>query len=329
MNFSNWTFKKVTATVLFGAIIFVFAMFGVNNSRNAGDLGGAAAIVEGTPISIAQFRERMNQLEMQYKWMAEMGGEEGKKRFAQQIRYETMRSLVEEEVLTQAAKKEGVLVPDAELTEQIVRLPFLQENGSFKRERYDQFLKYRNMRAEDFETEIRKSAARAKLLGVVQSAFWPTAIETDQFLKDREYQYKIRFLDVSALAAEKDLIEAVNKRSMAGVEQVAKAKGLKWEDIGPFDVSQGAPRLGRAEALLAYLSDTKTSTGLVPFLIDDGVRHFVVDVKSREKNKAFEKRDNLAVAQQVSSEKLQANLGTWLEHETKQTKIQQNSRLLE
>lgn len=333
MNLTNWSFKKVTATILFGAIIFVFAMFGVEN-REMGDLGGSAAIVEGTPISIAQFRERMNQLEMQYKWMAEMGGEEGRKRFAQQLRFEAMRSLVEEEVLSQAAKKEGVLVSDAELSEQILNLPFLQENGGFKRERYDQFLKYRNMRADDFETEIRKSSARAKLLGLVQSAFWPTPAETAQFMKDREYQYKIRFMDVSSLTADKDagskdaVKAAVENKNIGAIDKLAKAKNLKWEEVAPFDLTQGVPRLGRADTLMNYLS-VNSSNGLVPFVVEDGVRQFVVDVKGREKSKIFERKDNLAVAQQVSSEKLQSNLGTWLEHETKQSRIQQNNRLLQ
>lgn len=485
MNFSNWTFKKVTATILFGAIIFVFAMFGVNNSQHLGDLGGAAAIVEGTPISIAQFRERMNQLEMQYKWMADMGGEEGRKRFGQQIRMETMRSLIQEEVLSQAARKEGVLVSDAELREQITRLPFLLDNGAFKRERYDLFLKSRNMRAEDFEQEIRKSSVRSKLIGLAQGAFWPTPEEAQEFIKAREFQYKIRVLDVSQLSpsadkvtnveaknflsnqdnqkqveayyqshtmefaepekvrarhilikvddkrdeaaakktieeiakrlkvedfgtvarqvsedggtkamggdlnyfargqmvdafekvafeakagevsapfrtefgfhimkvedkkaahkmefpeaqtviakkmiAEKAMAEALAKRNMGYIEQAAKSKNLKWEEIGPFDLSQGIPRMNRADTLLAYLSGN-AQNGLVPFVVADGSHRYVVDVKSREKNKNFEKIDMAAIGQQVTSEKLQSNIGLWLEQEAKSTNIKQNSRLLQ
>ena len=484
MNPANWSFKKIVAAILFGAIIFVFAMFGVNTSQ-VSELGGSAAIVEGTPISIAAFRERLNQLEMQYKWMAEMGGEVGRKRFAQQIRMEAMRSLVEEEVLSQAAKKQGVYVPDAELTEQIVRLPFLQENGQFKRELYDNFLKYRNMRAEDFETEIRKSSTRAKLMGVVQGAFWPTPQEAQQFVKDREYQYKIRVVDASQLSlssdkvshaevqsflsnpdnqkkveayynshatefaepekvrarhilikvdesrtdadakkavetikinatkenfavlatknsedggtkakggdleyfaqgqmvdafdkaafnlktgeisepiktefgyhlilvedkkpakkmdlaeaqpviarkmiAEKALDEALARKNMNYVEQIVKAKNLKWEDMGPFDLAQGPNRLGTAANLLSYLS-SNTSTGLVPFVVADGTRRYVVDVSSREKAKNYEKPDMSFVGQQVAAEKLQTNLGEWLEQQSKSSKIQQNTRLLQ
>lgn len=484
MNPANWSFKKIVAAILFGAIIFVFALMGVNNSQMS-DLGGSAAIVEGTPISIAAFRERLSQLEMQYKWMADMGGEAGKKRFAQQIRMEAMRSLVEEEVLSQAARKQGVYIPDAELSEQITKLPFLQENGVFKRERYDQFLKYRNMRAEDFETEIRKSSARAKLMGVVQGAFWPTQSEAEQFVKDREYQYKIRVVDANQLTpaadkisqaevqnflgstdnqkkveayynshatefaepeqvrarhilikvdekrtdadakkaiealranatkdnfatlamqnseddgtktqggdlnyfargqmvdafdkvafdlktgeisaplktefgyhliivedkkpakkmdlkeaepriarkmiAEKSLAEALSRKNLNYVEQMVKAKNLKWEDMGPFDLAQGPARLGTAANLLSYLS-SNSGTGLVPFVVNDGSRRFVVDVRSREKAKNFEKPDMSFVGQQVATEKLQTNLGEWLEQQSKSAKIQQNTRLLQ
>lgn len=485
MNPANWSFKKIVAAILFGAIIFVFAMFGVNNSQHGGDLGGAAAIVEGTPISIAAFRERLNQLETQYKWMADMGGEEGRKRFNQQIRFEALRSLVEEEVLSQAARKQGVYVSDAELRDQIVRLPFLNENGQFRRDRYDQFLQYRNMRAEDFENEIRKTSVRAKLMGAVQGAFWPTKSEAEQFLKDREYQYKVRVLDASQLSggedkvsqaevnaflsspenekkveayynshalefaepekvrarhilvkvddkrsaaeakkiiedarkrvakedfakvamevsedpaskvkggdldyftrgtmvevfdkaafsqkvgevsepiqsefgyhiikvedkkpakkldlaeakpviarkmlAEKSVEQALSHKNLNVIEQMAKSKGLKWEDVGPFDLAQGVPRLGRAESLMAYLSGN-VGTGLVPFVVVDGARRYVVDVRSREKNKNFEKADLNIISQQVAAEKLQSNLSSWLEEQSKNTKIQQNTRLLQ
>ena len=98
--------KNVTATILFGAIILVFVLFGFSGRLGSGGLG-AAAQVNDTLISIASMQAAESNLRQIY---GEMFGND-----ASRLRQEALRGLIDRELMSQAARKSGIVVADGVL----------------------------------------------------------------------------------------------------------------------------------------------------------------------------------------------------------------------
>lgn len=150
------SYKKIFATVLFGIICFSFVFLGLtphgNNSFNG---SGAAAYVNGTPISIADFRERLDYNERQRGQAATGLPAAERNAQAKQIRMRTIEELIDLEVNVQAAKKDGIVAPDSAVRDQIVNIPAFQNEGQFDRTRYDQYLQYTKSSPGEFENKVR------------------------------------------------------------------------------------------------------------------------------------------------------------------------------
>lgn len=150
------SYKKIFATVLFGIICFSFVFLGLtpqgNNSFNG---SGAAAYVNGSPISIADFRERLDYNERQ-KGPAATGLPAAERNAqSKQIRMRTIEELIDLEVNVQAARKDGIVAPDSAVRDQIVNIPAFQNEGQFDRVRYDQYLQYTKSSPGEFENKVR------------------------------------------------------------------------------------------------------------------------------------------------------------------------------
>ncbi len=60
---NNFNVKSWVAAFLFGMIIVVMALFGIQNDRGDDTGGGVAAIVNDKAISIAEYRSRVESIE--------------------------------------------------------------------------------------------------------------------------------------------------------------------------------------------------------------------------------------------------------------------------
>src|SRR5688572_23340029 len=121
--------KGLIAYLMFGAIILVFIGFGVAPDRLSNEATGVAAVVNHTPISLADFRERLQMIERQYQSRMDQIPNAEKQRFNMLLRQRAMEDLIEFEVLVQAARKRGIHVTDEEIRDFIVGIPNFQEDG--------------------------------------------------------------------------------------------------------------------------------------------------------------------------------------------------------
>lgn len=189
--------KNIVAIILFGAIIAVFALFGVT-PHDAGTMqGGAAAVVNKSVISLADYRQTIEQMENQYRMQLDAIPQAQRQEMQKMLQKKALEDLIAYEVIYQTAQDMGFKVSDVEVRDQIMAIPAFQEDGKFRRERYDQYLNATRMKPKDFEDKVRKQALVSRVQKSFTSAFEPVAGEAQKEKLIRETKYNVRFAGFS------------------------------------------------------------------------------------------------------------------------------------
>jgi peptidyl-prolyl cis-trans isomerase D len=130
--------------------VYVGSMSG--GARNRGD---AVATVNGESIPIERYQRR-------YQAYLDAYSRVYRERFsptlAEQLGLpqQAVNDLVQEAVVVQRARAEGLEVSDEELNAQIQAVPAFAENGHFSLPRYQEFLRRRGVSAAAFENDVRR-----------------------------------------------------------------------------------------------------------------------------------------------------------------------------
>jgi peptidyl-prolyl cis-trans isomerase D len=93
---------------------------------------------------------------------------------------QVVSDLVQEALVVQRARTEGLEVSDEELNAQIQAVPAFHEGGRFTLKRYQDFLKRRGMTATSFETEVRRELTRAKIENLVKGGIKVSDAEVER-----------------------------------------------------------------------------------------------------------------------------------------------------
>ncbi len=148
-NAGSWIIK-----VLLGIIVVAFIFMGAGsfNARRASKV----ATVNGDSITVNQYQQAYyNILENLRSQFGNRLNDDMIKMF--NIKQQAIDGLIDTTLLRQAAEKNGLRVPDAELAESITRIPAFQKNGAFDKQRYKILLGQNRLTPESFET-IQKEA---------------------------------------------------------------------------------------------------------------------------------------------------------------------------
>src|ERR1700730_17344340 len=81
---------------------------------------------------------------------------------------QVINELVQEALILQQAKREGITVSDEELRLRIQGIPAFQEDGRFSLDRYKLALKQIRMEPSEFESEIRREMLRQRIEALVK-----------------------------------------------------------------------------------------------------------------------------------------------------------------
>jgi peptidyl-prolyl cis-trans isomerase D len=178
------TWMRRVAPYCLAAVLVAFvvslAYFGASGRSGAG--GQAAVItVDGDPVSAVAFerayRAAVEQARQAFgdRWSDELAR-------TLRLREQVVQRLVEERLVAQRAAREGIVVSDAELAAQIMRIPAFQEGGRFSRERYTRLLALAQppMTPAEFEAELRTELVRQRLQALVTGAAWVSEAELRQ-----------------------------------------------------------------------------------------------------------------------------------------------------
>ncbi len=177
-------------------LIIPFALWGIGEYFS-GDAKTYVAKVNGIAITENDFQ---NAYERQRARLEEMLG--GKidpaliddKRFKQEV----LDSVIEEEVLAQAASDAGFRVSDVQLKTEIEKVENFQANGKFAPELYNQFLRGQGTTVGVFEDRLRRSILVNQLRNSVIGTVLVTSREVDDTLLLSEQQRDVSYVKLLA-----------------------------------------------------------------------------------------------------------------------------------
>lgn len=274
-NAQSWGVK-----IAFGIIILVFVFWGVG-----GLTGGPSTViltVNGEPITIQEFQRKYEQLEQQVRAQYPDLDAAGLK--AMQLKQQLIQNLILENLITQEAKRVGIVVTPVELRKLIESFPaFHNEEGKFDPDAYVRMIKAQRNTPGNFEAELRNNMLMNKLrTDVTAGAFVPEAEVRDLFRYEGErrileyvfypledYTSKVTVDDAQI----KDYYEA-NQASftvppqadveylLIGAEALAAAQNISDAAVSEYYEKNAAqfatPEMVRARHIL-ILSDAKAS----------------------------------------------------------------------
>lgn len=187
----GWTPKGIMALLVFGAIVVVFVFFGYSSSQKMGV--GAAAQVNSTLISAAEFRNESQRLEQMYAPM--FGGNFGGAAQRQFLQQQALESLISGELMAQGAERLGIRATDKEIRDIIVKdIPAFQEDGRFQRDRYLAVLEANRWTAGDFERRVRKDRQTQRFRRLIEDAATPLTLEVQKMKGLRESKRNVEFV---------------------------------------------------------------------------------------------------------------------------------------
>src|SRR5215213_4252971 len=154
--------KKWIMIGLFVLIIPPFALFGVDSYFRGQGSAQSVATVGDYDISEQEYGKALSARQDQLREMA--GGRIDPALLdTPEQRAAVLERMVGQRVLLAHAFKSGLTISPEQLRAYISQAPELQENGQFSKERYQQFLKARNMTAAGFENDLRRNILLSQL----------------------------------------------------------------------------------------------------------------------------------------------------------------------
>jgi peptidyl-prolyl cis-trans isomerase D len=175
-------FRGLKLILLFVIVAFIatsFLYFGSDSLRSGNARSNALASVNGEEIPPARFqRVQRNYIEYYRRAYQQNITPEMAERLG--LTQQVINDLIQEALVLQQAKREGITVSDNELRLRIQSIPAFQEEGRFSRERYLAQLKQARIEPSEFENEVRREMLRQKMEAIVKDGIKVSDAEVEQ-----------------------------------------------------------------------------------------------------------------------------------------------------
>ncbi|MBI2159364.1 MAG: SurA N-terminal domain-containing protein [Candidatus Rokubacteria bacterium] len=268
---------QVGLLVVVAAFIASLFLFG-SSGLNGGGGRDSVATVNGESIPFERYQRR-------YQAYVEAYAQIYRDRFSQELAerlglpQQVVSDLVQEAVIVQRARAEGLDVSDEELNAQIQAFPAFQENGRFTLRRYQEFLKRRGLTPVAFETDIRRELTRLKVEGAVRGGVKVSPVEVEHAFVLRREEIRAQWalveltpLIAAAQATDQELVAYLGKHAdefrqpeRRRVQYVTLAQKDFLKPVAEADVEKyyaanpkefESPRQARAFHILARVPET-------------------------------------------------------------------------
>ena len=249
------------AVVFLGAIAVVFIFWGIRFESAA---TSAAATVNGTDIPQGVVRKAWQdrQTELQTQLRNELPPELVKNEQAKLV-----DEFITRELLVQRAHDSGYRVSDRELADSITRIPALQVDGKFSRDRYAALLRQQGRTEPEFEQEFRRDLETSQLRNSIALSSFVTPGELRHRVElqgeTRDVAYAV--VPAASFAAQVQVTPAdimayydKNKSQFLSQETVA----LQYLKLDLADIAAGVQVT--EEGLKKYYEDTAAARNAVP-----------------------------------------------------------------
>jgi peptidyl-prolyl cis-trans isomerase D len=170
----NFSTRRIISLLFIVAIAVVFTLqFGPGSRGCDAPISqppsAYAARVNGKEIPLQEYFRAYNE---QLNWFR-MQGQQIPESLVRQLGLprQALDRLVNTELLSQAAEKEGIVPADSEIRELLRKNPDFQKDGKFDLERYKQVVRdYYRRRDSEYESDLRRQLAAQKLLDLVSAS---------------------------------------------------------------------------------------------------------------------------------------------------------------
>jgi peptidyl-prolyl cis-trans isomerase D len=189
-----------------GLLVVIVAFVGTSifvGTMNGGtDRADAVARVNGESIPLERYQRR-------YQAYLDAYSRVYRDRFSPELAeqlglpQQAVNDLVQEALVVQRARAEGLEVTDEELNAQIQAVPSFQDNGRFSLRLYQEFLRRRGVSAGAFEADVRRELTRMKVETTVKGGIKVSDAELEQAFVARRQEARAAWalIDTAALAA--------------------------------------------------------------------------------------------------------------------------------
>lgn len=173
LNLSKRT-RTIMGFFLFLPLILSFLIWGIGDMIKAAGTARYAAMVGNSTISTQEFqRAYSQQMETLRRQGMQISGENAK---ALGIGNSVLRSMIERELLLQAAKDYGIVVSDKMAAQEIQKeRAFYDDKGKFSRDKFKQLLQNAGVSEQEFVAGLRGDMSIRLLLGALQNSAIPPA----------------------------------------------------------------------------------------------------------------------------------------------------------
>ena len=187
--------KWITGVILF-LIIGPFALWGINSYFTASS-DNSVATVNGDPIAPGDF-QRVYQ--GQYARLQQYYGAAFKPEMIdeKQLRQQVLDNLINDTLLTQQVSKGHYAIGDAQLVDDIQKIPAFQAGGKFSAQVYRSQLEASGMSPQQFESRERQGIEEGQFQGSLVDSAIATPAELETAFAVRGQQRQVAYLTVSA-----------------------------------------------------------------------------------------------------------------------------------
>jgi peptidyl-prolyl cis-trans isomerase D len=282
--------KGVISGILIGFLVIIFAVSGSEALFNFDPATKGVVSVNGEDITEIDIARASANYKRQ---MAAQYGDSLPADFLsdENIRQPVIENLIQQKVLTQAAKDAGMTIGDDSLNQQILSTPQFQgSNGTFDPNVYQQLLRTAGFTPANYKKALAEDALVNQLsAGVVDSSFvTPAELETIIALsfQTRDFSYAIIPAakiseNVEASEAEIDAYYQANTQSFTHPEQVAVDYiDLNVADLmAGIDISEEQARQQFAQNVAAF--EARTEREAAHILIEDSDEAKIAEVSEK------------------------------------------------
>ncbi len=317
----NFLYKMLTY-VLFALICIVFVfLFAVPGQMGIGQ-GGIAAVVNKSTISMGDFEEA-------YRRISSRQGNLNTEQ-TNQMRAQTLEGLVNNELIYQAAQKEGLRVSDAELSDFIRSIPGFQKDGRFQRQIYDSYISGTGTSQERFEKSLKKDlliqkmqnlfsvVTVPKVSGELLDSFGSLKANISYIKLDEDKIKKFLSEGQTSEAYVADIDKLLSEKNFDGAVQKLKTAGLGWDKTGDFQLSGASvnvPGIGYSnEVVKAALKAGKDN--IVPYTILSENTRFIVKLTDKKNEKPAFSLASLNLLKSAG-----ATMQNWVESKKEKSKV--------
>jgi len=181
MQFIRDHAKGWIAWVIVIIIAIPFALWGIQQYFDPSP-EATVARVNGTELSLQQLQQAHARMRARLRQVLGQNFDASQLDDAT-LRRETLRDLIEQELLVQAGSERGLTVTDAQLAQHIQAQQIFQEGGAFSQARYEQWLRSQGHSPGSFEAELRRALLTGQLRTAVAASALVPESEVDRMLR--------------------------------------------------------------------------------------------------------------------------------------------------